>query len=73
MYCESLRESSGPVAPATVLRKLDAIPPLPKNLDFVDEGGGGGDCNCDAVGALLDLNEYVLCILPGSVVRLTVY
>jgi hypothetical protein len=37
--------------------------PLPKKRPcLVEEGGGGGLCNCDAVGARDWRMEYVLCI-----------
>ena len=36
----------------------------PKNRpDFVDEGGGGGFCICDAVGARDWRMEYVRCMM----------
>lgn len=53
-----------------VLLKEFAIPPGPKNLgDLVEDGGTGiGFCKSEAVGALLFLKEYVLCIVSCGVV-----
>lgn len=51
-----------------LLLKEFARPPGPKNLgDFVEDGGTGiGFCKSEAVGALFDLKEYVLCIVSCS-------
>jgi hypothetical protein len=66
----SFLDSSGPKEPAVVLLKEFAIPPGPKNLgDLVEDGGTGiGFCKSEAVGALLFLKEYVLCIVSCGVV-----
>ena len=50
-------DNSGPVAPAAAFLMEDDKPPLPKNLFLVDDGGGGGLCNWEAVGAFDDLKE----------------
>ena len=55
MNCDNLRDNSGPVAPAAAFLMVEDNPPEPKT--YFGTGGGGGDCNCEAVGAFEDLNE----------------
>jgi hypothetical protein len=45
--------------------------PLPKNRPcLVEDGGGGGLCSCDAVGARDWRMEYVLCMVMARIYNL---